>query len=46
MLSAIVIIALIGIASSLEGTVESGIKNVMTGFENHIVEGGNLKNIR
>ena len=45
MLSAIVVIALIGIAGSLKNTVESGIKSVMVGFEHHIVEDGNLKDI-
>ena len=46
MLSAIVVIALIGIAGSLEGTVESGIQHVMKGFQNQIVDDNeNLKNI-
>ncbi len=46
MLAAVVIIALIGIAGSLEGTVSSGIENVMTAFENHVVESGSLKNVK
>lgn len=46
MLSAIVVIALITIASQLQGSVKDGIGTVMTGFENHIVdETGNLKSV-
>lgn len=43
-LSAVVVIALITIAGSLKGEVESGIKDVMTGLKSHIVDdSGNLK---
>ena len=46
MLSAIVVIALIGIAGSLKGTVETGIKKVMVGFQDHVVsDDGSLNNI-
>ncbi len=45
MLAAVVIIALIGIAGSLKGTVETGIGNVMTAFENHIIDSDGLKNV-
>ena len=38
MLSAVVVIALIAIAGNLQDTVKGGINNVMTGFENHIVD--------
>ncbi len=41
MLAAVVVIALIGIAGSLESTVETGIGNVMAGFQNHIVDSSN-----
>lgn len=45
MLAAVVIIALIGIAGTLEETVETGIGNVMTAFENHIIDSDGLKNV-
>ena len=41
MLAAVVVIALIGIAGSLKSTVETGIENVMAGFQNHIVDSSN-----
>ena len=46
LLSAIVVIALITIASQLQGSVKTDIDAVMTGFKNHIVEEtGNLKSV-
>ncbi len=46
MLAAVVIIALIGIAGSLESTVSQGIENVMTAFENHVIDTDGLKNVK
>ena len=46
MLAAVVVIALIGIAGSLESVVETGIGNVMQSFEKHIIDDtGNLKDV-
>lgn len=43
MLSAIVVIALITIASSLQDTVKTSISNVMTGFQNKVISSGNFE---
>ena len=42
MLSAVVIVALISIAGTLESSVKTGVTDIMDGLKNKVVSSGNL----